>query len=393
MVDSPIASVALYRVSLPTRREHKWTGLTEPIGGYVIVKIADENGLAGWGEAPVLKDWGGEFGRYFGETPGTTVSVTTQYLAPAIRGCIPGEIAEIHERMSRAIKGFPYAKAALEFAAYDLAGKQCGLAVHRLLGGALRRKIPVTHSIGLIGFEEAEREAAQAMREGIRTIKIKIGVEPDRDVEMVRRVRDTVGPAIALCVDANQGYRTVGEAVRTFRRMERSDLIYFEQPVEGIERLAEVARAIDAPVMADESAWNAHDVIQIAERRAAQIVSIYTTKPGGLYRAMEVAAVARAAGIICNVNGSVETGVGNLANLQLAAAAAPVVLSCVVPVSTPAEAQSPGNVAGIYYTDDLITEPMRFVDGAIDLPSGPGMGIPVDEAKIRQYTVETVKMG
>jgi len=393
MVDSPIASVALYRVSLPTRREHKWTGLTEPIGGYVIVKIADENGLAGWGEAPVLKDWGGEFGRYFGETPGTTVSVTTQYLAPAIRGCIPGEIAEIHERMSRAIKGFPYAKAALEFAAYDLAGKQCGLPVHRLLGGALRRKIAVTHSIGLIGFEAAEREAAQAVREGIRTIKIKIGVEPDRDVEMVRRVRDTVGPAIALCVDANQGYRTVGEAVRTFRRMERSDLIYFEQPVEGIERLAEVARAIDAPVMADESAWNAHDVIQIAEKRAAQIVSIYTTKPGGLYRAMEVAAVARAAGIICNVNGSVETGVGNLANLQLAAAAAPVVLSCVVPVSTPAQAQSPGNIAGIYYTDDLIAEPMRFVDGAIDLPSGPGMGIPVDEAKIRQYTVETVKMG
>ncbi len=393
MVDSPIASVALYRVSLPTRREHKWTGLTEPIGGYVIVKIADENGLAGWGEAPVLKDWGGEFGRYFGETPGTTVSVTMQYLAPAIRGCIPGEIAEIHERMSRAIKGFPYAKAALEFAAYDLAGKQCGLAVHRLLGGALRRKIPVTHSIGLIGFEEAEREAAQAVREGIRTIKIKIGVEPDRDVEMVRRVRDTVGPGVALCVDANQGYRTVGEAVRTFRRMERSDPIYFEQPVEGIERLAEVARAIDAPVMADESAWNAHDVIQIAEKRAAQIVSIYTTKPGGLYRAMEVAAVARAAGIICNVNGSVETGVGNLANLQLAAAAAPVVLSCVVPVSTPAQAQSPGNVAGIYYTDDLIAEPMRFVDGAIDLPSGPGMGIAVDEAKIRRYTVETVKMG
>jgi muconate cycloisomerase len=393
MVDSPIASVALYRVSLPTRREHKWTGLTEPIGGYVIVKIADENGLAGWGEAPVLKDWGGEFGRYFGETPGTTVSVTTQYLAPAIRGCIPGEIAEIHERMSRSIKGFPYAKAALEFAAYDLAGKQCGLPVHRLLGGALRRKIAVTHSIGLIGFEEAEREAAQAVREGIRTIKIKIGVEPDRDVEMVRRVRDTVGPAIALCVDANQGYRTVGEAVRAFRRMERSDLIYFEQPVEGIERLAEVARAIDAPVMADESAWNAHDVIQIAEKRAAQIVSIYTTKPGGLYRAMEVAAVARAAGIICNVNGSVETGVGNLANLQLAAAAAPVVLSCVVPVSTPAQAQSPGNVAGIYYNDDLIAEPMRFVDGAIDLPSGPGMGIAIDEGKVRRYTVETVKMG
>src|SRR6266478_5556476 len=393
MAEAPIATIGLHHIALPTRREHKWTGLTEPIGGYVLVKMTDEAGLAGWGEAPALKDWGGDYGRYFGESPGTTIEVITHCLAPAVKGCMPGEIAELHARMDRSIKGYPYAKAAVELAAYDLAGKQWGLPVHRLLGGAHRRRIPVTHSIGLIGFEEAEREVAQVVAEGIRTIKIKVGVDPDRDVEMVRRIRDTVGTGITLCVDANQGYRTPGDAIRTFRRMERFDLSYFEQPVEGIDRLAQVARAIDVPVMADESAWNAHDVIEIIEKRAAQIVSIYTTKPGGLFRAMEVAAVARAAGIICNVNGSVETGVGNLANLQLAAAAAPVVLSCVVPVSTPAQAQSPGNIAGIYYTDDLIAEPMRFIDGAIDLPSGPGMGIPVDEVKIRQYTVETVKIG
>jgi muconate cycloisomerase len=348
MADVPIAKIELHHIALPTRREHKWTGLTEPIGGYVLVKMTDAAGLAGWGEAPALKDWGGEFGRYFGESPGTTILVIEQYLAPAVQGCLPGEIAELHARMDRAIKGFPYAKAAVEFAAYDLAGKQCGLPVNRLLGGASRHRIAVTHSIGILGFEEAEREVAKVATEGIRTIKIKVGVDPDRDVEMVRRIRETVGLRMALCVDANQGYRTPGEAIRTLRRMERFNLIYFEQPVEGIERLAEVARAIDVPVMADESAWNAHDVIQIIEKRAAQIVSIYTTKPGGLYRAMEVAAVARAAGIICNVNGSVETGVGNLANLQLAAAAPAALLSCVVPVSTPAEAQK-GQIAGIYY--------------------------------------------
>jgi muconate cycloisomerase len=392
MADIPIAKIKLHHIALPTRREHKWTGLTEPIGGYVLVKMTDAAGLAGWGEAPALKDWGGEFGRYFGESPGTTIVVIEQYLAPAVHGCIPGEIAELHARMDRAIKGFPYAKAAVEFAAYDLAGKQCGLPVHRLLGGVSRHRIPVTHSIGILGFEEAEREVAQVVTEGIRTIKIKVGVDPDRDVEMVRRIRETVGKGIALCVDANQGYRTPGEAIRTLRRMERFNLIYFEQPVEGIERLAEVARAIDMPVMADESAWNAHDVIQIIEKRAAQIVSIYTTKPGGLYRAMEVAAVARAAGLICNVNGSVETGIGNLANLQLAAAAPAVILSCVVPVSTPAEAQS-GQVSGIYYKDDLIAEPMRYVDGIIELPTGNGMGIAADEAKIRRYTVGTAPTG
>jgi muconate cycloisomerase len=286
--------------------------------------------------------------------------------------------------MDRALKGHPYAKAAIEIASYDLAGLQLGVPSCRLLGGPVRRRIAVTHSIGLVSFEEAEREAAQAVREGIRTLKIKVGVDPDRDVEMVLRMRDAVGPKVALAV-----YATPGEAIRVFRRVARAELIYFEQPVEGIARLAEVVRAIDAPVMADESAWTAHDVQEIAERRAAQLVSIYTTKPGGLYRAMEVAAVARAAGLVCNVNGSVETGIGNRANIVLAACAPAATLSCVVPVSTPAEAQS-GEVAGIYYKDDLIAAPMRFADGAINVPAGPGLGIAVDEEKVRRYLMRDV---
>ena len=192
--------------------------------------------------------------------------------------------------------------------------------------------------------------------------------------------------ATDICVDANQGYETPHDAIRTIKAMEPARLKYAEQPVEGMDRMAEVARGIDTPVMADETAWNARDVIEIAERRAAEIVSIYTTKPGGLYKAMQVAAVAQAAGLICNVNGSVETGIGNLANLQLAAAARPVTLSCVVPVSAPAEAQS-GQIAGIYYTDDLIAQPFSFQDGFVALPTGPGMGIDVDEAKVEKYRV------
>jgi len=154
--------------------------------------------------------------------------------------------------------------------------------------------------------------------------------------------------------------------------------------VMGIERIARVAEAIDIPVMADESAWNAHDVVQIIAQDAAQIVSIYTTKPGGLYKAMQVSAVCQAAGIICNVNGSVETGVGNLANVHLAAAAPAVTLSNVIPVSMPAEHQN-GRIGGIYYADDLLTEPMIFENGGIRVPDAPGMGMLVDEAKVEKY--------
>ena len=190
---------------------------------------------------------------------------------------------------------------------------------------------------------------------------------------IVREVRSAVGKGVELCIDANCGYDSPAEAIRVFRSIESYRIKYFEQPVAGIARLAKVNQAIDVPVMADESAWNVHDVIEIVGCRAAEIVSIYTTKPGGLYNAMQVGAVARAAGLQCNVNGSVELGVGNLANIHLAAASPAVTLSCVVPVSTPAEEQK-GQLAGIYYTDDLIVEPFGFADGAIRVPDGPGFG-------------------
>jgi muconate cycloisomerase len=381
-----IHSIETVVVQLPTRREHKWTGLTEPIGRYVLVRMTDTEGRIGWGEAPALKDWGGEFGRYFGESQIIVQTVIEKYLAPTVLGVELGNVIELHSRMDRLIKGYPYAKAAVEFAFYDLSGRALGLPVHYLLGGQFRNRIPVTHSLGLISIAEAEQEAAKVAAEGIKTIKIKVGMDVKRDVEVVRAVRAAVGPDVELCIDANEGYRSPGEAICAVREMEKYKLKYVEQPVEGIEGLAAVARAIDQPVMADESAWNAHDVIQIIDKRAAQIVSIYTTKPGGLYKAMEVNAVCRAAGIICNVNGSVETGVGNLANIQLAAAAPAVVLSCVVPVSTPAEAQS-GQVGGIYYKDDLLKRPFKLVEGAIEVPDGPGMGLEIDEAKIEKHRV------
>ena len=383
---SRIASVSTVVVQLPTRREHKWTGLTEPIGRYILTCMTDEDGRVGWGEAAALKDWGGEFGRYFGESAAIVELVIARYLAPAVTGIDPANIVELHARMDAVIKGYPYAKAAVEFAAYDLAGKTLGVPVHMLLGGCARRHVPVTHSIGLISIEEAEKEAAQVAAEGFRTIKIKVGVDPKRDVEIVRAVRNAAGPDMDICVDANEGYKTPGEAVVILREMEKYRLKYAEQPCMGIERIAEVARALDTPVMADESGWNAHDAIQIAEQHAIDIVSIYTTKPGGLYRAMEVAAVCRAVGMQCNVNGSIETGVGNLANVQFAAASPAVTLSCVIPVSVPAEHQK-GRIGGTYYTDDLIDAPMTFADGAIEVPTAPGMGIAVDEAKIEKYKI------
>ena len=229
-----IRSVETLVVALPTRREHKWTGFTESIGQYALVRMTDSAGHVGWGEAPALKDWGGEYGRYFGESTATVQLVVQRYLAPAIIGIPVGNIGLLHLRMDDAIKGYPYAKAAMDCAAYDLAGRASGLPAHTLLGGAVRHSIPIAHSIGLMAIEAGEQEAAKAVSEGIKTIKIKVGVDPVRDVEIVRRIRAAVGSGVSLCVDANEGYRTPGDAIKTIRRMEAFDLIYVEQPVHGI---------------------------------------------------------------------------------------------------------------------------------------------------------------
>ena len=213
-------------VALPTRREHKWTGLTESIGRYALVRLTDDAGRVGWGEAPALKDWGGEHGRYFGESTATVQLVIERYLGPAAIGVPVGNLGLLHQRMDAAVKGYPYAKAAIDIAAYDLAGRARGIPVHDLLGGAVRDTIPVAHSIGLMAVEDGEREAGKVASEGIRTVKIKVGVEPARDVEMVRRIRAAVGPDVSLCVDANEGYKTPGEAIKTIRQMEAFDLIY-----------------------------------------------------------------------------------------------------------------------------------------------------------------------
>lgn len=382
-----ITEIEIIPIRLPTRRVHQWASLTTPIGVYVIIKLHTDGGLVGLGEAPVLKDWGGDYGKYFGETPQTTMHLIKDILGPALKGQDPRRFEQIHTIMDKAVKGYPYAKAAIDMALYDVAGKAMKIPAYQFLGGCFRDRVSIAHSLGLMDIEKAVEEALQAKSEGVKTIKLKGGVDSKRDVELVRRMRDALGSDTEICVDANQGYPTPKTAVRVIKAMEAFDLLYMEQPVEGIDQMAEVAKRVDTPIMADESAWTAQDALEIARKKAADMISIYTTKPGGIFKAKKVAAVAEAGGLQCNVNGSVETGVGNAANLHLAASTGVAALACVLPVSTPKDKGKRG-IAGIYYQDDIITEPFAYDDGAILVSSKPGLGVDLDEDKLRHYRAD-----
>src|SRR5690606_31503717 len=150
-----------------------------------------------------------------------------------------------------------------------------------------------------------------------------------------------------------------------------------EQPVEGVEAMAAVTAAVDVPIIVDEGCWTPQDAIEIVRRRSADILSIYFTKAGGLIRSMEVGAIGRAAGLPMNVNGSLEGGVGNAANLHLSAALEGDILPGVVTVNTLA-GQEQTRVGGIFYTDDVISQPFAYRDGKLTVPDGPGLGVELD---------------
>jgi len=382
-----ITGVEVFLVAVPSRREHTWASKMEtPIGHHAIVRLDTDEGLTGWGEAPAIATWGGAHGRHYGETPETVKHIVEAYLLPAVRGLDPAEIAVVHSRMDKVVKGHPYAKAAIDIACHDLAGKAQDVPVSTLLGGRLRDGIEVTHSLGIMEVDRCIAEGEQAVAEGALTIKCKTGLDPDRDVELVRRLRETVGDTVKIRVDGNEGYRSVTEAVEVTRRQEEYGILLCEQPVAGAEGLARVAERIEVPVMADESAWNVHDILELHELRAAECFSCYVTKPGGLYRARQQAELAAALGMYCDIGGSIELGVGNAANLHLGAALPNAVLPSVCPVTKPAETAGP-EIAGIYYVDDIVTAPFRFEDGRVMAPAGPGLGIEVDTEKLTRYSV------
>ena len=381
-----ITGIDVYRIGLPVRRVHSWAGNYSPIGqGYVVVRLRVEGGVYGLGEAQVLKDWGGEFGSRYGEASKTTALLIEEYLAPLIVGEDVREIQNVNAKMDKFVKGYPYAKAAIDVAMHDAVGKIYGLPCYQLLGGLVRREIPIAHSVGIMDNRAAVEEVRQVRDEGVTCVKLKVGRDMKRDLELVEMVRKAA-PDVRIRVDANQGYRSWKEALKAVRIMARSDIWYLEQPCEGLEGMARVAQNTDVPIMADEGAWNAHDVLRILRADACEMISCYYTKAGGLMKSKKLLALAETGGLQCDVNGSAEMGVGNAANLHLAASSEIVELPGTITVTSTAETPR-SRIAGHWYLDDIIAEPFAFRDGCLIVPDGPGLGVELDEAKLEKYRI------
>jgi muconate cycloisomerase len=300
-------------------------------------------------------------------------------------GADPFAIKNILARADVDIRGYPYTKAMIESALFDIMGRSLGVPVYKLLGGAVRSEIPLCHSVGVAAPKDAAKEAVQVVEDGIRWLQIKVPGEPTEDLAIVKEIRRQVGADVTIFPDINRGYKSVKTAANSIRAMQgEAGISAVEQPVEGVDAMAAVCRAVDIPVIVDEGCWTPQDAIEIVKRGSADVISIYFTKSGGLIRSMEIGAIGRAAGLPTNVNGSLEGGVGNASNLHLAAALEGEVLPGVITVNT-LEGREQTKVGGVFYTDDIITEPFEYADGCLKVPDKPGLGIELDPDKIERY--------
>jgi muconate cycloisomerase len=314
-----------------------------------------------------------------GETV-ASMAAAIRYLAPKLEGMPLDDIAAVIARAGNFLYGNNSAKSVIEMALHDALGHARRAPVHDLLGGKRRGRIAILRMVGTGKGTPADVADAQRGRaDGYVAFKIKVGVAaPREDAERTRKICEALdgGGRLLICADANQGW-TPDEAAVYARGVADTALAYFEQPVAAhdIEGMAKVARASRIPVGCDEGLHSLDDLQRHHEAGAAGGFSLKTIKLGGMKPVMDAGLLCEKLGMKVNLASKMaETGISTAALLHLAAA-------------LPAVDWGVG-LSSVYLTDDILKQPLSVASGHIDVPAGSGLGVEVDEAKVRRFARE-----
>lgn len=370
MSEHRIDKVRGYVVSIPTKAVHSHGSGDVGAIRSVLVEIVTESGVTGWGEA---SPWA-----VFTGTVEGAAAALRDYFAPALIGKNPIQIGALMTMADEQVVGHPEAKAALECALLDIVGQVSGLTIAELLGGLQRSSIPLSFSVANPDFDQDLEDVERLWSEGVRLFKLKTGFKDHRfDLFRLEKLRSTYGDEIDLRVDYNQGLPAY-DAVRTIKDLEAFRPTFVEQPTKRHERdvLAAITKSVDVPIMADESVFNPRDAVQGVRLGISDIFSLKIMKSGGMRSALEVAAIARAAGIEVYGGCMFETSVAHAAGAHLMAAVPQLKLGCEFYMST------------YYAADDIAVEPFPVIGGNVVVPTKPGLGLKPDVQKITRYSTD-----
>jgi o-succinylbenzoate synthase len=361
-----IAKIEAIAVSLPMVKPVKMSFEEVRRAENLIVQLHTDDGIIGWGEAasaPTMT----------GETVESMVAAV-RYLAPLLLQMDAADIAAVTVQADRYLHGNNSAKAAIEMALHDALGRATGKPVYELIGGKRRERVPLLRLIGTGSAAGDLEEIRRKKSAGYVAFKIKVGVaSPEVDAARSRELCAALDAGMLVCADANQGW-SVAQAVSYVQAMQDTRLAYFEQPVAGddLAGMAAVARASRIRVGCDEGLHSLDDLRRHHEAGAAHGGSLKTIKLGGIRRVQEAAMLCETLGMKVNLASKIsESSIGTAAILHLAAAIPSVDWG----VSLTSE----------YLAQDVVKIPLAATDGHMTVPAGPGLGIEVDEHRVREY--------
>lgn len=358
-----ITKVELYTITLPLIEPFIVSYTAFDTMPAIIIKVHTNTGVIGYGESVPDEHVTGE------SVAGAHAALTHQ-LIPAVLGEDPRNIQQIHMKMNEALVLNGAAKAAIDIACYDILGKVSGLPIHALLGGRKEEDLMIPIVLSILEPDVLAKQAKEAMDAGYKEVKMKLGTDPVKDVERVRAVREAVGPHIPIKVDANQGWETIPTARKVMLDLEPYQLSWVEQPLPKgdhtfFKRLKEQT---NIPLMADESLVEAQDLRTFLLDESVEFINIKLMKSGGIYPAHQLATQAELFGISCQVGSMVESSIASAAGFHVAASKKNI-------IST--EISGP-----LRFSID--TGNLSYNVPYVQLPDGPGLGIEVSDANIKQ---------
>ncbi|MGW0809312.1 o-succinylbenzoate synthase [Nonomuraea sp. NPDC002799] len=359
-----ITGVELRRIAMPLVAPFRTSFGTETDRDVLLVRVVTPD-AEGWGECVAMNE-----PLYSSEYTDGAAEVIRRFLLPALPKTLD---AQDVGRALAPIKGHRMAKAALETAVLDAQLRAAGESFGRFLGAAVPR-VPCGVSVGIMDSIPRLLDAVEGyLDEGY--VRIKLKIEPGWDVEPVRAVRERFGDDLLLQVDANAAY-TLGDA-RRLAKLDAFDLLLIEQPLanDDLVQHASLARLLATPICLDESIESAEHAAAAIALGSCSIVNIKPGRIGGYLEARRIHDLCRANGIAVWCGGMLETGIGRAANVALAA----------LPGFT-----LPGDTSGSrrYYARD-VTEPFELVDGHLEVPTGPGLGVEPIPSVLDEVTTGT----
>ena len=330
----------------------------------ILIEIETDEGIKGVGQASVDAPFYGE------SAEGMMANIRT-HIGPSIIGEDPLNITRLNQLMHAALPHHYFSYSGVEMALWDLKGKALGVPIYQLLGGKVREGVDL---MGFVHHDTPDKMAGYALEaldeHGFSVLKMKIGLDPREDIARYRAVAEAVGDRAVIQVDGNVGY-TIAQAIPALTEMERiGRLGAVEQPVVRLDEMAELARRLHTPIMADEAIYPPQDAVEVIRQKAASVALMKLSKHGGIQPVQQIGMLFEAAGLTLSI--AIYYDLIGVAAAHLAAA-----LPCV-------EWPSPFT----YLNDTIVATPFAPEGLLLRVPEGPGLGVELDWDKVDHYTIE-----